>query len=37
MSSSIQKENIKDFLKGKAEKDVAPPVLSDEELYDVVS
>jgi hypothetical protein len=31
---SIQK-NRKDFLKGKAKRDVAPLLLSGEELYDV--
>jgi len=36
-SSLIQKKNKKDFLKGKAKKDVAPPVLLDEELYNVIS
>ena len=31
------RKNIKDFFIGKVEKDVAPPCLSGEELYDVVS
>jgi hypothetical protein len=31
------KNNIKDSLKGKTEKDVAPLVLLGEELYELVS
>jgi len=31
------KKNRKDFFIGRVEKDVAPPHLSGEELYDVVS
>jgi len=31
------RKNIKDFFIGSVEKDVAPPRLSSEELYDVVS
>jgi hypothetical protein len=30
------RKNIKDFFVGRVEKDVAPPRLSGEELYDVV-
>jgi hypothetical protein len=31
------RKNIKDFFVGRVEKDVAPPCLSGEELYDMVS
>jgi len=31
------KNNIKKFLEGKAERDIAPLVLSSEKLYDLVS
>jgi hypothetical protein len=31
------RKNIKDFFVGKVERDVAPPIMSSEELYDVVS
>jgi len=31
------RRNIKDFFVGRVKKDVAPPHLSSEELYDVVS
>jgi hypothetical protein len=36
-SSLIQKGKKKDFLKGKAKRDVAPLVLLGEKLYNVVS
>jgi len=31
------RKNMKDFFAGRFKKDVAPPRLSGEELYDVVS
>ena len=31
------RKNIKDFFVGKVERDVAPLLLSSEELYDIVS
>jgi hypothetical protein len=30
------RKNINDFFVGRVERDVAPPIPSDEELYDVV-
>jgi hypothetical protein len=33
----IDIEIINDFLKGKIERDVAPPILLGEELYNIVS
>jgi hypothetical protein len=31
------KNNIKNFLKGKTKRDDKPPIMSSEELYDVMS